>query len=69
MTDRVKGLYVALEEDYRTDDVECIIEAIKMIKGVTNVRESIVNPDDHFNRERVKREIRNDIMKLYRDLS
>ena len=31
MTDRVKGLVVTLNEDYRTDDVEVIINAIRRI--------------------------------------
>ena len=34
MTDRVDGIYVALERTMREDDAQEIIDAIKMIRGV-----------------------------------
>ena len=37
MTDRVSGLIVALDRDYREDDVGNIITAIRSIRGVANV--------------------------------
>lgn len=57
MTDRVKGLVVTLDRDYRTDDVEIIINAIRMIKGVVGVEHSIADMDDHLNRERIRTEL------------
>lgn len=68
MTDRVKGLYVALTKEIRIDDVQCVVEAIKMIKCVADVKENISNPDDYFNRKRVKEEIREAILQVYNDL-
>lgn len=38
MTDRVRTLTVLLEQDVRTDDVECIVDAVRMIRGVQHVR-------------------------------
>lgn len=57
MTDRIKGVYVALDQDYRTDDVEAILDAIKMIKGVSDVAVNIANFDDWTNRSRIRTEL------------
>lgn len=37
MTDRIRTLTVQLDEDYRVDDAEQIIQAIRMVKGVRMV--------------------------------
>lgn len=37
MTDRVRTLTVHLNEDTRIDDVEFIVNAIQMVKGVSTV--------------------------------
>ena len=58
MTDRVKGFTVTLEKDIRIDDVEFILNAVKMIKGIAHVEPSISTSDDHFARQRVKMEMR-----------
>lgn len=34
MTDRVRYLIVELDRDMRTDDVQCVIDAIEMVKYV-----------------------------------
>ena len=67
MTDRVKGFTVTLERDFRDDDVEVILNAIKMIRGVANVEPSIVTSEDHINRERLKFELRDKFYKFIKD--
>ena len=57
MTDRIKGVYVALDRDYRTDDVEEILNAIKMVKGVSDITVNIVDFDDWNNRSRIRQEL------------
>jgi hypothetical protein len=57
MTDRIKGLTVTLDRDYRDDDVETIVNAIMMVKGVVNVAKSITTLDDHINRTRIRAEL------------
>lgn len=57
MTDRVKGLVITLDKDYRTDDVEAIVNAIKMVKGVADVDTSITDMDDHMNRTIIRQEL------------
>ena len=37
MTDRVQRLHVTLTKEYRTDDVQSIVDAISMVKGVAKV--------------------------------
>lgn len=57
MTDRLKGVWVAFEDDIRTDDAEATINAIKQIRGVLAVEPSVRVTEDWFARERVRREL------------
>jgi hypothetical protein len=57
MTDRYYALTVILEKDMRDDDTEKIIEAIKMIKGVLDVKPLISDPTTWMAQERAKREL------------
>jgi hypothetical protein len=58
MTDRIKGFTVTLDKDYREDDVEVILNAVKMIRGVAHVEPSLSTAGDHMNRERIRLELR-----------
>lgn len=54
MTDRIKALTVVLSRDVRVDDVEAIVNAILMVKGVARVTDKhIVDIDDYTARVRV----------------
>lgn len=68
MSDRVKGLTVVLDKDYREEDIEMIKELILQIKGVKTVKESIVNSDDLINRARVTVEIKEKIHDFLKEL-
>ena len=64
MTDKYKGLVVTLDKDYRDDDAESIITAIKMIKGVLEVVPAVANhADDCIIRERVAKELEKKLFK------
>ena len=63
MTDRVRHLTVVLDRDYRTDDLEEIISAIKHIRPVASVKAHVVEGGDYVNREVVKTEI---LPKMYK---
>lgn len=65
MTDRFKGFIVTLEDDMRSDDAQCVIDAIEMIKHVKSVKPVVANYDDHMNRERVRLELWNKIYDLF----
>ncbi len=62
MTDRVKGFTVTLEKDIRIDDVQCIIDAISMIKGVLDVEPSISTMQDHMIKTQLKIEMKRKII-------
>ena len=66
MTDRIKGFTVTLDRDIRIDDVEQILNAVRMISGVASVKTVVTNIDDHMARERVKSEIREKLLELYK---
>ncbi len=58
MTDRVKGFMVALDQDIRVDDVEAIVNAIRMIKHVAGVEPVISQPDHWFAMQRVEHNVK-----------
>ena len=70
MTDRVKGLYVVLDADYRVDDVEAIVNAIKMVKCVADVQteDMVSGVDDYMARTRVRSELASSLNKLINDI-
>jgi hypothetical protein len=57
MTDRLKGLTVAFAHDIREDDAEAIVNAIKIIKGVLDVKPIVSTHDDWIIESRVRREL------------
>jgi hypothetical protein len=63
MTDRTRTLIVVLDKDYRVDDAEGIINAIKMVKGVHTVDHDVVDINDHAARRAVASEVHRDIVK------
>jgi hypothetical protein len=54
MSDRVKGLTVTLSQDIKVDDIDPILNAIKLIKGVELVETHITNIEDFFIKSRTK---------------
>lgn len=57
MTDRYYALTVILDKDRRDDDCQKIIEAIKMVKGVLDVKGNISNPGTWMAEERARHEL------------
>ena len=57
MTDRVRHLTVTLNEDTRVDDLEAIVTAIRLIRGVGSVEHHVVQLQDQLAREAVRAEI------------
>jgi hypothetical protein len=57
MTDRIRHVTVTLDRDYRDDDVEVILSAIKMIKGVSSVTTKVVEAGDYLARESVRADL------------
>lgn len=57
MTDRIKGFTVVLDKDIRVDDIEFVVNAIKIIKGVIGVESLVVDHSDYIARTRYRREV------------
>lgn len=66
MTDRYHSLVVTLEEDIREDDAESLINAIKMIRGVLDVRGKVANISDHTARMRAWSKLHDATMEMLR---
>lgn len=64
MTDRHAGYVVTLSEDIREDDAETIINAIRMVKGVINVRPIVSNVELMIAEDRTDQEWREKIRQL-----
>lgn len=64
MTDRYAGFIVTLDKDYREDDSEKTISAIKQIKGVLSVDPIVSDVNFMIAQQRTKLEIINMLMKI-----
>jgi hypothetical protein len=67
MTDRYYALTVVLETDLRSDDAVPVIEAIKMIRGVLDVKPLVTNAEIYMAQERARRELINKIFEVLKD--
>jgi hypothetical protein len=57
MTDRICALRVALERDLRPEDVQPIIDAIKMVRGVLDVTTNTANSEVWIGYQRARHEL------------
>ena len=64
MTDRIRQITVVLDRDYRDDDVESILTAIQMVKGVSIVEPHVAAGSEQMNREIAKDELRRELTDL-----
>ena len=68
MTERLKGAWVSFDQDYRDDDAENILLAIRMIRGVAKVEPNVTNISDYDARAKIQDKFRDDISTLYKNL-
>lgn len=64
MTDRYYALTVILEKDIRSDDAEQIINAIRMIKYVLDIKGNVANPETWMAQARERRDIGESLFKI-----
>lgn len=62
MTDRLKGCTVTFDRDIREDDVEPLLDAIRMMRGVLSVTGKVTDLSDYMARERATWELRDKIL-------
>jgi enamine deaminase RidA (YjgF/YER057c/UK114 family) len=65
MTDRVKALTVVLDADYRIDDIQALVDAIKMMRCVADVETHVTDINDYMNRARVRSDIFREVAKAF----
>jgi hypothetical protein len=61
MTNRINALVVTLEKNFREDDCEHIVNAIRMIKGVMSVDMNVAQIADHVAETRAYTSLRNEM--------
>ena len=64
MTEQVKGLYVALEENVNHDDIEGLVNAIIHLKNVLCVEKNVTSFDDYVIKSRTKVDLARRIFRL-----
>ena len=64
MTDRIHSLFVTLEYDVREDDVKCLMDAIRMMRGVLRVDPNKTQDTTYVVESRVKWELRQKLLKI-----
>jgi len=57
VSDRIKALTVVLDDDYRDDSLDALVTAIRLFKGVADVKTHKVTSDDVIARMKIKREL------------
>lgn len=69
MTDRLNGVFVVFDRDFRVDDAEPLINAIKQLRGVASVEWNVTDPADVVATVRARYELGEKLMKaLYPEL-
>lgn len=63
VTDRVHALTVVLDRDIRTDDIEPLLTAISLLRGVASVASVRVDAGDYIARERARTALLTEILK------
>jgi len=54
MTDRIHSLTVVLEKNIRVDDVQCVVDAIKMVRCVSEVVPLVADGEAYMAESRAK---------------
>lgn len=62
MTDRTVSLLVTLDNEYRIDDIQEMMTAIQMIKGVLLVMANNFNYSDNMNRIAIKSQVKQKLL-------
>jgi len=66
MTDRLKGILVTLDVDVREDDAEPILNAIRQIRHVADVRPVLADIQDHIVGMRVRMDLEKKLFEVLR---
>jgi len=62
VSDRHSSLTVALDDDYRAEDIEALMQSIRMLRGVADVTMTVNAPGDYVARSMIRSRVQ---LKLY----
>lgn len=68
MTDRVHSFQVVLEEDIRIDDIELVVNALRMVKGVLAVEPIVTDFAAAMAEVRAKDQMREKLITLVKEM-
>ena len=57
MSNSYKSLTVALDDDYHAEDIEALMQSIRLFRGVADVTMQPVSPEDWCARMRVRSDV------------
>ena len=67
MSDRTISLTVVLDQVYRVDDAEAIMNAIKMMRGVATVEANVADVNTYVSYSKARTELENLLFDTLRD--
>ena len=67
MTDRISLLTVALDQPVRTDDIQPLVDAIRMLRGVQDVSVNIDDPSQRLANTHARMGLGERVIKIIRD--
>jgi hypothetical protein len=67
VTDRISHLIVGLDHDVREDDIDAIVVALSMVRGVLDVRPQVADYHQHLAEARVRAEVKMRLIKAVSD--
>lgn len=67
MSGKAKGFVVTLEDDFRLEDLELLMQTVRFMRGVVDVSANIVDVNDWINQQRIKNELRSKMIDFIKD--
>lgn len=67
MTDRINSFLVVLDHDIRDDDIEPILNALRMVRHVLSVEPHVASFEDHVAESRARHELGMKALNAVRD--
>jgi hypothetical protein len=64
MSDRTISLTVVLDDTYRVDDIQEVVGAIRMIKGISSVGVNVADSDSYIAYNRARTDLTNKILDI-----
>lgn len=64
MTDRIHSIMVVLEKDIRDDEIQPLLDAIQLLRGVLKVKANVTDVDAELAQSRAYQKLRGEVMSL-----